>query len=382
MEIKKVFVLLITTFTVTGCITEFHATLAPDESSMLFVEGNIVENTEAVFYLSRNFPMDSATAPDESLDIQAELYIIDSNGNKSQPASYLGMGAYQASVGALDDNVEYGIQIAYNGEIYQSTLSKPLFTPEIDSLSWLQTEEKGPVSIRISTHHDKDGENFFLWTYDEDWEYTVDFPTTVFYDTLTRNYYEIWPAPYQYCWRSFQGNSYFMGSMDKHTQQRIVNKELYQIESRDERLSVLYSVHVVQQAISRKAFEYYHSFKELNEAMGGLFTPQPTSIDGNVTCVTNPAKRVVGYVEVIKNITHKRLFVDRNHLTRPLYYDDCDEHYANRLADIVSLPEFCKSGYRPATNIETFFWAYTKCTDCRRKGGSKEKPDFWPNSHQ
>ena len=31
------------------------------------------------------------------------------------------------------------------------------------------------------------------------------------------------------------------------------------------------------------------------------------------------------------------------------------------------------------TNITS--WSERRCVDCRVKGGTKEKPDYWPNNH-
>jgi hypothetical protein len=349
----------------------------------LVVEGDIIENTDVIFYLSRNFRMDSLNVPNESLDSPAKLYFIDSKGNKSQPAEYLGDGAYQVSVGALDVNTEYGVEIEYEGDTYQSILSKPLFTPEIDSVSWLQPEDEDPVSICISTHNDMEGEDFFLWTYKEDWEITVRYPTDIFYYPDKHSYggYVGPPIdndyPYQYCWKKNTGKTYLLGSMDALIQKRIVNKKLYQIEPIDDRLEELYSVIVTQKTISRSAFEYYQSFKEINEEMGGLFTPQPTEIIGNIACVTNPKKKVIGYVETIKNVTQKRLFVYRYHLVLPYIYPYCEV-----VESVGVAADFYYSlGYRPTEQMKILFWALAKCTDCRAKGGVKDRPDFWPNGH-
>jgi hypothetical protein len=326
--------------------------------------------------------MDSASVPQQSLDIDAKVYIIDSDGNKSQPALYLGRGAYQASIGALDGNAEYGIQIEFEGEVYQSKLSKPLHTPEIDSLSWQQPQRYGPVSIRVSTHDDTDDAAFFLWNFTEDWEITVRYPTIVFFDTSTERLYEVMTEPpYRYCWKNLVGGRYFLGSTDALSQNRIVNRELYGIEADDERFEELYSVLVTQKAVSRSAFDYYQSFKESNESMGGLFTPQPNEIIGNITCITNPAKKVMGYVEILKNVTRKRLFVAKTNIQRPFISEYCGVMTPYEVeTGTLSQGELYRRGYRPATSFESveFCWALERCTDCRAKGGTLDMPDFWP----
>jgi hypothetical protein len=46
--------------------------------------------------------------------------------------------------------------------------------------------------------------------------------------------------------------------------------------------------------------------------------------------------------------------------------------------------------YRPAGDLDMNFypdivpqeWAHRSCTDCTKNGGSKKKPDFWPNDNK
>jgi len=44
-------------------------------------------------------------------------------------------------------------------------------------------------------------------------------------------------------------------------------------------------------------------------------------------------------------------------------------------------------GFRPTGALDSrtdlpSHWAYFICTDCTQNGGTKNKPDFWPNTHQ
>jgi len=397
MNLKILLGSFILTLPVTGCITEYNAELPANDEQILVVEGNIVGNTDATFYLSKSFPLNSTSVPSESLDIDANLTVIGSDGYKSPPATSLGKGAYQISIGELSDDVEYGLQIEYDGNTYQSTLSKPLQTPEIDSVSWVQPEKAGAISFRVSTHDDTEGAKFFIWNYVENWEISAYYYTTIFYNPVDSLFYLDSAAPSFYCWKSNKSSSILVGSTESLNENKIINQQLYQGAPEDDRFSMLYCATVYQTAISKNAFDFYQNRKLLNEEMGGLFTPQPSELRGNIICITESSKKAMGYVEVVKNTTLKRTFVNWRQITRPPVYSlnncttitkDSVQSYMNQ-NNINSYGDFYRLGYRPISmdlfgypEILPDEWASKPCADCVANGGSKNKPDFWPNNDQ
>jgi len=404
----------------TCCVSEYDTALPENNQKILFVDGSIIANTNVTFHISRGFSLhveSISKIPKESLNIDAKLTIIGSNGFQSPPAvkqlvkkrkgkEEWTEWEYRIAVGELSDDVKYGIQIEYDGDTYQSALSKPLYTPEIDSISWTQPEAEGPVFFHISTHDNTGGSKFYMWTYTEDWETKAVYPTPIFYDPNYSKplgeepFYVDFTMPLYYCWKKNESDKFSIGSTESLGENRIVNKLLFEHASENDRFSILYSVIVNQRAISRSAYEYYQNIKKLNEEMGGLFTPQPSELIGNISCITDPSKKVIGYVETVKNISHKRIFVESEELIRPPVYSSC-----GRLPD-VDLPQeaaqayWYRLGYRPAVlNTSLYYeygvvvpteWALAHCTDCRATPPdypdyepvpTKNKPDFWPNWH-
>jgi len=395
MNTKIISGLFVLALAATACVSEFNAKLPPNDAQLLIVEGNIMENTDAVFYLSKSFPLDSALNKMESLNVHANVTIIGSNGYQSQPATNVGYGAYRIAVGSLDDDVAYGVRIEYDGNTYQSALTKPLRTPEIDSISFIQTEKGGMVDFQISTHDNKNGANFFIWNYKEDWEISAYYATTIFYNPVDSIFYTDYSLSNLYCWRSSASNQFLIGSTESLKENSIINQQLYQLAPQDARFSLLYCVTVNQRAISKGAYEYYQNKITLNGEMGGLFTPQPTELTGNVTCTTDPSKRVMGYIEVNKNTTQKRIFVYPWQITRPPMYPDCttitQDSVRTLMSDMkMSYTDVYNMGLRPAGDMDMMQyprilptdWAMARCTDCVSAGGSKNKPDFWPNDHK
>ena len=125
--------------------------------------------------------------------------------------------------------------------------------------------------------------------------------------------------------------------------------------------------------------------------MGGLFTPQPSELTGNITCITDPSKKIMGYIEPVKNITQKRIFVHSTEISGSRFFD-CETMDAGELAAYLSdheitYDQFYMIGFRPAGEINPstgmpFEWSIARCTDCVVDGGSKKKPDFWPNNDE
>ena len=386
---KALFALFISALSATGCITEYKVELSPNDTQVLIVDGCIMENTDAIFLLSRSFSMDKVDVPEESFINYANLTLIGSNGYVSPPAISLGRGKFRIPVEELEDDVEYGIQIVYNGDTYQSMLSKPLRTPEIDSISWKQPEAFGPVYFYVSTHGDATDSKYYTWTCTEEWEIIAQIKTTVFYSVSDNMYYHITPAPFFYCWKKIESENYF-GSAESLGENVIINKELYQCISSGERFSSLYSVNVHQRAISKGAYEYYQNIIKMNEEIGSLFAPQPTEFLGNITCITDPAKKAMGYIEVSKNTTQKKIYIYPQELTHRIDFMSCNlvSHAIIRDLGII---ESYEKGYRPAgdpnqeylpESIYPADWSSSYCTDCTAKGGTKNRPDFWPNDHQ
>ena len=394
MNLKKIYGLFVLILLTTGCISEYNANQSSTVSKILIVSGNIIANSDLTFFISESFSLNSPDVPDESFVNNANLTIIGSNGYQSSAAINQGKGVYRMRVGELENDVEYGVEIQYNGDIYQSTLSKPLQTPEIDSVSMVQPEKYGAISVYVSTHDDITESKFFAWDYMEDWETVASIQTMIFLNPADNTFFTSPSATLYYCWKKDKSEGFVFNSSESLKENRIIDQQLFQCSSSNDRFSVLYSINVTQRAISKNAYEYYQIRKKMNEEMGGLFTPQPSELTGNITCITNPAKKVMGYVNVNKNTTQKRIFVYPYQITRegpiPCGYVSHSDVVAYIKARGITFADYYRTGMRPAGEANTIdypeiipiMWASSYCTECTANGGTKDKPDFWPNDHK
>lgn len=91
-----------------------------------------------------------------------------------------------------------------------------------------------------------------------------------------------------------------IGSTEKLKEHLIINNKLLDVPVNEDRFTVLYSIQVQQRALSKEGYEYYLNVQQQNEEMGGIFTPQPSESQGNISCISQPGRRTIGYVGVYK----------------------------------------------------------------------------------
>ncbi|GAB3504129.1 hypothetical protein GCM10027341_34030 [Spirosoma knui] len=72
-----------------------------------------------------------------------------------------------------------------------------------------------------------------------------------------------------------------------------------------------YYLEVQQQALSKGAYAFWKSVRQLVNNTGGLFDAAPSSVQGNMRCVSNPEERVFGYFGAT-GISEQYLYVDRS----------------------------------------------------------------------
>lgn len=368
----------------TGCIEEFNAHLPYSDMDLLVVDGNITANSDVVFNLSKTFSLSEENLPDGYNDIKATLCVVGSDGYRSAVGVEIDKGKYQISVGELKNDATYWIEIVYDGNTYQSTPQKPLYTPPVDSVSFKQIGY-GDIDFMVSTHNPTSGKEYYLWTFEEDWEITSYYYVIDFYDEDTNSFYKTERAPYYYCWGNDVSHSILLGSTEALSENRIVNQKIFTINPYSERVKTLYCMTLKQRTISRAAYDFYSNKLKQNEEMGGLFTPQPSELPSNITCVTNQSKKVLGFVEVSSNISTYRKFVTSREIKIPAFAHCQDIDFSKgQYAGLKTAAEIYGAGLRPVfiDPEGVIDWREAECADCRLRGGGKVKPSFWPNNHE
>ena len=152
------------------------------------------------------------------------------------------------------------------------------------------------------------------------------------------------------------------------------------IEPASEKLSVLYSINLKQYALSHEDYLFLSKIKKNTEQLGTIFDPQPSELEGNIHCVTNPNELVVGYVDVSEEMV-KRVFISNAELPGWNYQSDCQLQTIDN--DPGSIAEFGLSQIPVIPvlvvnlQIKKFSASAETCVDCTLSG-TNIRPPFWP----
>jgi hypothetical protein len=278
--------------------------------------------------------------------------------------------------------MKYALDIYVGSKHYQSAFVAPEYTPEIDSLSWKLNNDDS-IDIMVSTHDPDNKTLYCLWNFEENWEirslyqapvrYSPDSDAVITQSPTGDNRY--------YCWDSDYSKSLLLASTEKYNEAVVKDHKIHQLKPGNSRYSYLYSILVRQFRLDREASIYFNNLQRNIDESGSLFAPLPSEISGNIQCLSDPDEPVIGYIFVSKAAT-SRLYI-------PM-----DQQQLNYLEDI----SFCLEGqqfdnprtayyqdygiYNADEDGEEYFYTYRKCVDCTLRGGTKSKPDFWPNDHR
>ena len=366
--------------TLAGCIEEFKADIPTDDSNLLVVEGNIVSSRENTFILSRTMPINSFNTP---IERGAIVSVRGTDG--SEYNAQFSDGQYTCMVGDLDPDEEYYLHIEVDGEIYESDPQKPMSSEKIADVCGVQNTPESNIDILITPEApaDSNKENFYSWTYDETWEVRPDYITNLFFDVEKMSIIQKEGLFPERGWIDGTSTTIMVGAGSSYEGQHIQRLKLYDIDRSNERIFFRYSGLIHQRAISKAEYEYELARRQASSEMGGLFTPQPSSLPTNIHCRTSK-KNVIGFVGCSLNIGEYRFFLNSTDYSiypqkvGPLtWIEDCSMEDCRRMTErnmyICEYEDAMISG----TGKPRSAWAYARQVDVRLRGAYTEMPSFW-----
>ena len=179
---------------------------------------------------------------------------------------------------------------------------------------------------------------------------------------------------YFFCWESGSIPIVYTYSTKHLTSGKITNYPLHFVSSQSDRLSVKYSLLVKQFSLSEQAFQFWHILDEQSMQRGELYEKQPAQLSGNIHPQDAGGEPVLGFFYAT-SIKEKRLFVSPPLRTLG---PDCRHYETELYRDLIErlLEEYSKV-YLVQISPITYHYADQKCFDCRLRGGTTERPDFW-----
>jgi Domain of unknown function (DUF4249) len=364
-----------------GCKEKFLSPVPDIDSGFLVVEG-VINNGggETNIKLSRTTSLENTDIVKE----KGATVILESNNNITFFLSESNEGTYTINNLQLDTSLLYRLAIkTINNEEYYSDYVPVRNNPPIDSISWVR--ESDGVQLYINTHDPNNNTRYYQWEFEETWEFHSTYTTSLKYiigpAPLYLNIGAEFRTPFDpqisTCWKYNSSTSLILGSSAKLTED-IIHLPLIFIENGSQQLSVLYSVEVNQYAWSKQGYDFLERMKKNTESVGSVFDPQPSELNGNIHCVSNPSQPVIGFFNIC-TIQKNRIFIKRTEVPDWAYTQGC---FAPQL--IENHPDSITkkaAGLLPTVSydavISKFFAAQEECVDCTRTG-SNVKPIYWP----
>ena len=349
-----------------------------ESPSLLVVEGVINTAGQTTIYLSRTLKL--ADKLKASSEIKAKVQVEGQN-NTVFPLTETAAGTYSAPQMNLNPNQQYRLRIkTTSGKEYLSDLMTVRTTPAIDSVNWEKTTEG--VKIYVNAHDSKNNTKYYQWDYQETWEIRSSAYSENIYKNgvmVARDQNEM--LALFTCYVTEKSTGLLIASTAKLSSDVVHRFPLVTIQNRAEKLDVRYSILTKQYAIGQEAFEYLSIMKRNSEQQGSIFDIQPSEINGNIKCISNPNEMVIGFM-TISGIMEKRIFINYTQvpgwnfnmncgtLTVPNRKDSLDAYFKDG-KNLVTISNLGASG-----KIETYNGSTANCLDCRLKGSSI-KPVFW-----
>jgi hypothetical protein len=366
-----------------ACIKPFTPVIEGDAANKLVVSGRIT-STEGWQEVSV-----SLSSPVETAAIipvpGCEVNILDNKGNifaldEAEQGKYRGWigreflvagNAYMVSVVTPDgERVESAYDTLMAGAaldtVYYAIEDIPTNDPDVNKrIMQFYTD-------LLATETDS---RFYRWEIKETWEFHSARPGEFYYDG---KFHELIPPDYSkmVCWANMLVKNIYTLST-KTLSQNVFNKfPLHSIDGHTPRLGILYSILVTQQSLSESTYNFFEVVRENNAGFGGLYEKQPFSIKGNLVNLTNPDKDVLGNFYATSESSKRYFYQDIAGLELD-FSNSCSEG---------PLPLSGWGGYKK-WDYPVYYY-YTEegfllilsdpCIDCRLRGGTLIKPDFWP----
>lgn len=255
--------------------------------------------------------------------------------------------------------------------------------PQIDSITWSQ-----PDGVEIFVHTKNPGNNtrFYRWEFTETWEYKASFDSNLKFENGRIVFLS--PADQTYtCWSSLSSGSIIIGNTTALSEDRVSYQPIQKLTHPDERVSFKYSILVRQYGLPEEAWQFWNTLRKNTELTGTLFDPQPSLLPGNITCISDPSEKVIGFITA-GEIAEKRIYIKNNELTNwevlsdssclAILPESVDESLVYLASDTSYGPAYFKEQFPPApSGPRKLAVAKKTCLDCRRKGGITIKPIFW-----
>ncbi|WP_245889577.1 DUF4249 domain-containing protein [Cecembia rubra] len=364
-----------------SCRDPFEPDLSDIPVEVLVAEGYIEIQGESIIRLSKTVPVRSTQS--SPVISGAKLSLLDSNNGRWEFVEKE-EGVYSLN-GNFSPSETYQLQIELiGGKVYKTENLQPIISPEIDELGFLR--DQNGVEIFVSTKGDEQAQ-YFLWSYQEYWIFRPGVISRLIYNDGEVRFRDT-DERIDLCWKNNLNPKIVLQNAARFEDNRILQRELVLIPNNSEKLTQRYSIEVMQMAISQEAFDFWEILRKNSDDIGGIFSPLPSLIRGNIYNVTDESEPVIGYISMGKSAT-KRIYIDISDVFPwPVFipeYEFCGISFQDTIPPTKQalFEAFGKGDRMPARDLYAsngeiigYFGAPTQCVDCTLRG-SNVRPEFW-----
>lgn len=267
------------------------------------------------------------------------------------------------------------------GKEYQSSYDTLLPCPVIDTI-FFEVESKGTSDPEVTrygiqfysglTGSDEASRNF-RWQLEETWEYQSASRANLYWDGGPL--IPVLADSINTCYMTQPVHGLYSASTGHLTENKLTRNKLIYVSDETPRLRLRYSLLVKQQSLSREVFEYWEKMKSQTGNVGGLYETQPSSTVGNVFNLNDPDEEVLGCFYATQQQSKRLTFKGDFDFDVPGY--TCELDTASSLNEIGTSFPYWLLSLDPLGRGPPYLNGSMSCFDCRLKGGTSVKPDFW-----
>jgi hypothetical protein len=376
-----------------GCKSHYDPPVISSSNSYLVVEGNIDPSSDStIITLSKTVKLNDTTSTANPLlgaavTVESDhngiwnLYDVNHNGNYISPGLNLPAGQkYQLRI------------ITSDGRKYLSDLTAIKITQPIDSVGYIENQDN--IQLYVNSHDPTNSSRYYRWDFDEAWKFHSLYDSNYMLDSATNT---IVQRPndkkIHFCYASDHASHIILNTTTRLASDVVFQSPLTTIPLSSEKLEDRYSILVKQYALTVEAYQFYQNLSKNTEKLGSIFDAQPTQLNGNIHCLSNPQEPVIGYLTVT-NVQTKRIFIPTTDLYKTtilqtVYPYPCQvnvavyERYSDGTgftieAELLGLPvrNIPISPVGPNLPPTAFYFSSIECMDCRIRGNINPPP-FW-----
>ncbi|HTN22043.1 MAG TPA: DUF4249 domain-containing protein [Pelobium sp.] len=376
MKVLKIAILFFS-LSVFACKDSFTPEVEAQYKNLLVVEGFINIGGETTIRLSRTGDLQDwqSIIPEKNATVTIE-------GDKGTVLNGISGEDGQCALNTENLSLGEGYMLRIklvDGKTYQTDYLEGKTSPEIDSLNFT-IENKG-FQVYTNTHDDLNKTRYYKWDYQETWEVRSAFPSSFEYKDgkVVRRDPDV---NIEYCWSTSKSSNILLKTTERLSEDKVTFSPITHIMGNSAKVAYMYSILVNQYGLTPEAYQYLVNMKKNTEQIGSIFDSQPSELQGNIVCTSNPLEQVIGWMSA-GTVSQKRLFISYKDKPKTGY----DWLYAQRCEAFISSQDSLLY-YLGGNNLiideqkkgieVKYGMSSRECIDCRLRG-SNIKPDYWPN---